>query len=82
MFNPAMVKKSPTKEVVVGLLSFLIVWILDNRNMVLIIWTQNDCTGCMHKEKNVGSEQLSILFQEELAFLLSLGKPFLDDLEG
>ena len=36
--NLTRVKKSPAKEAVVGLLSFLIVWISDAINMVLLFF--------------------------------------------
>ena len=69
-----MARKSPVIKVVVGLLSFLIVWILDAANMVGIIifsiQTQNGCTSCMHEEKNMWTEQILKLFQEKFFILM------------
>ena len=99
-----MVRKSPVNNVVVGLLSFLIVWILDTGNMVLLFFqfklkmaahfadTKKKIRST-HKEKDLWSEQLTILFlrkvnfilmffREELASLSSAGMQFPGDLEG
>ena len=48
--NLTTVRKSPANEVVVGLLSFLIAWILGTVNMVLLI-TDNSFTKCSIKKE-------------------------------
>ena len=73
--NLTTVRKSTVNEVVVGLLSFLIVWILDTGNMLLLFFqfelkmavqfarTKKKICGT-HEEKNLWSEQLTILFKK------------------
>ena len=78
--NLTTVRKSTAKEVVVGLLSFLIVWISDAVNMVLrtkkcVKWRTFD-------DFLKGVNSILMFFQEKLASLLSKGKPFFGDLEG
>ena len=77
-------------KVAVGLLSFLTVRILDTVNMVSFffsIQTQNGCTCCTHKEKIFERtieriDFIFMFFQEELASLVSVGKPFSTNLES
>ena len=81
-------------EVVVGLLSFLIVWILDTVNMVLFF--QFELKRAVHAALTKKKSMKWITFdtflrrvnfilmflQEELASLLSMGKPFSGNVGG
>ena len=69
--NLTTVRKSTVNEVLVGLLSFLIASISDTVNMVLL-----------QRKKMREVNNFWYFFQEELASLLSVAKPFSGDLEG
>ena len=93
--NQTTVRNSHTNEVVVGLLSFLIVRILDILNMALLFF-QFELKMAVHTArtkrkflKGTTSDTslkkvnfIFVIFQEELASLLSTGKPFSRDLQG
>ena len=86
-------RESPAIEVVIGLLSFLVVWISDTMNMVLFFQFQlKMAVHAMHKRKIVKWKTFDtflrsinfifMFFQEELPSFLSAGKTFPSDLEG
>ena len=85
--NQTTIRKSPSKEVLVGLLSFLIVWIPDTINIVLLFF-QFELKMAVHtarmKKKicEVRVNFILMFFQEELASLLSAGGLFSSNLEG
>ena len=86
--NQTATRSSPANETVVRLLSFLIVRMLDTVNMVLLFFsirTQNGCTRGTHKKKIFEGKNFwyfFCVFQEELASLVSTGKPFSGHLES
>ena len=64
--NLTMVRETLANKVVVGLLSFLIVWISDTINMLLLffsIQTQNECTCCMQEGKHLNNIWVTFLFK-------------------
>ena len=86
-------KKEPCEQG--GLLSFLTVWILDTINMLFFFNSNSEWLYMLHSEEEKKSLKwttfdaflrrvnfILIFFQEELAPLLSAGKPFSSDLEG
>ena len=85
--NQTKVRKSPSKEVLVGLLSFLIVWISDTINIVLLFFQfelkMAVHTACVKKKiREVRVNFILMFFQEELVSLLSVGRLFSSNLEG
>ena len=60
-------KKCLANEVVLGLISFLIVWILDTVEMVWLFFQfeHKMAVYAVRTKKNLWSEQLLILFKEE-----------------
>ena len=93
--NQTAVRNHPANEVVVGLLSFLIVGILDTVNIVLLFF-QLELKMAVHAARTKRKflkwttfdtflrkvNFIFMFFQEELASLVSAGKPFSGDLEG
>ena len=85
--NQTKVRKSPSKEVLAGLLSFLIVWISDTINIVLLFFQfelkMDVRTACVKKKIcEVRVNFILMFFQEELVSLLSVGRLFSSNLEG
>ena len=89
------VRKSPANKVVVGLLIFLIVWILDKVNCIIIFSIQKIAENVVHaaclKKKICEVNNfwyflrrvnfILMFFKEDLDSLLSAGKPFFSNLE-
>ena len=86
-------KKEPCEQG--GLLSFVTVWILDTINMFFFFFNSNSkWLYTLHSGRKKSLKWTTfdaflrrvnfilIFFQEELAPLLSAGKPFSSDLEG
>ena len=86
-----MVKETSASEIVVGLSSFLIFWILDTVSMVLLFFQFKIkmAVYAVCKKENICTTFDTILrrfsfilmFFQDLTFLLSVGNPFSGDLE-
>ena len=84
--NLIVVRKSPAKEAVVGLLSYLTVWISDTINMLLFFQFELKMAvhaACVNEKIcEVRADFILIFFQEELASLFSAGRPVSSNLAG
>ena len=83
--NLIVVRKTPAKEAVVGLLSYPTVWISDTINMLFFQFELKMAVhaACVNEKIcEVRADFILIFFQEELASLFSAGRPVSSNLEG